>query len=74
MKEMVSTGLVPPLFFNIDQYKKGDYALEMNYIGCDLSELRAFLADKELLLFVDEKTDMCKISSHKLTQKQLGWI
>ncbi len=61
LKEIIKQNLVQTSMVRLDESEKDHFALKLNYLDADLCELRAFLADKSLILFVDDRNGVCTI-------------
>ena len=60
LKELVSKNFVQPPFVSIEKDDKSTYSLVMKGYG-DLTYIRAYLADKDLILFEDKEKEVCVI-------------
>lgn len=60
LKELITLGLILPSFVSVEKNERGAFSLTMKTNG-DVAELRAFLADKELMLSEDNERGTCTI-------------
>lgn len=60
LKEMMALDLVQPSFVTVEKNNRGTYSLIMKPNG-NLTEIRAFLADKELMLLENKEKGTCSI-------------
>lgn len=59
-KEMVTLGLVQQSFVSVEKNKLGSFSLIIKPTG-DISDIRAFLSNKNLVISEDTEKGMCKI-------------
>jgi len=60
LKELLALGIVQPSFVSVEKNKQGTYSLTMKPNG-NLTEIRAFLSDKDLILYEDKEKGICSI-------------
>jgi hypothetical protein len=60
LKQMVVSGLVQPPIVSVDKNSDGTFSLVMKVNG-NLAEIKAYLTDKNLILFENKDTDTCTI-------------
>ncbi len=60
LKELIALNLVHPSFVSLEKNNLGIFSLTVK-ADCNLTEIRAFLADKDLILYKDEAKGTCTI-------------
>jgi hypothetical protein len=60
IKELITLGLVLPSFVTIDENQEGKFGLTIK-ADSDMTEVRAFLACKNLMLYENKETGFCSI-------------
>ena len=62
LRELINLNLAQPSFVSIEKDGNGKFCLRMKTDG-DLMGIRVFLADKNLILYEDQKKGTCTIGT-----------